>query len=146
MFRALEDAYSAAIAAKVPYTLPQLIDKALTKIQVVGQYSVAIDDWSQSEETVEWIKNWPNLRHHFTSHYNTKLASGGGTMQQHGYVNMQQTATSRTMTASTPFNNLLPTSISPTMRDFNQHKKASRSSPTKQEQCEQKSTHCRPSA
>jgi hypothetical protein len=88
MFRALEDAYSASIAAKVPYTLPQLIDKALTKIQVVGQYSVAIDDWAQSEETVDWIKNWPNLRHHFTSHYNTKLASGGGTMQQHGYVNM----------------------------------------------------------
>jgi hypothetical protein len=46
MLKELETARMMSILAKIPYTMEQLLDKALTKIQVTNQFCNALVDWA----------------------------------------------------------------------------------------------------
>jgi hypothetical protein len=48
MFKELETARMMSILARVPYTNAQILDKALTKVQVTNQYRHALADWALS--------------------------------------------------------------------------------------------------
>eukprot|EP00804_Cyclotella_cryptica_P001457 CCRYP_003690-RA/>CCRYP_003690-RA protein AED:0.47 eAED:0.47 QI:0/-1/0/1/-1/1/1/0/109 len=69
--------------AKPPFTLEQVIDKAIIAIQRTGLYETALLEWQGFEEA---NKTWEQLKHHFEEAYEIRLASGQGTAGTHGYV------------------------------------------------------------
>eukprot|EP00804_Cyclotella_cryptica_P006088 CCRYP_010701-RA/>CCRYP_010701-RA protein AED:0.44 eAED:0.36 QI:0/-1/0/1/-1/1/1/0/470 len=83
LFDRLEECYIFAIMAKPPFTLEQVIDKAIIAIQRTGLYETALLEWQGFEEA---NKTWEQLKHHFEEAYEIRLASGQGTAGTHGYV------------------------------------------------------------
>lgn len=84
LFDRLEDCYVFSILAKPPYTMEQLIDKAIIAIQRTGLYETALLEWAGFDEA---NKTWQQLKLHFEEAYEIRLASGQGTAVFHGYVN-----------------------------------------------------------
>jgi hypothetical protein len=70
--------------AKPPFTLEQVIDKAIIAIQRTGLYEAALLEWQGFNEN---NKTWEQLKLHFEEAYEIRLASGQGTAVTHGYVN-----------------------------------------------------------
>eukprot|EP00804_Cyclotella_cryptica_P014650 CCRYP_012669-RA/>CCRYP_012669-RA protein AED:0.66 eAED:0.28 QI:0/0/0/0.66/0/0.33/3/0/1062 len=83
LFDRLEDCYVFAIQKK-PFTLEQMIDKALIAIQLTGLYERALLEW---QDFAEENKTWAQLKLHFEEAYEIRLASGQGTAGMHGYIN-----------------------------------------------------------
>eukprot|EP00804_Cyclotella_cryptica_P023697 CCRYP_019320-RA/>CCRYP_019320-RA protein AED:0.37 eAED:0.35 QI:0/0/0/1/1/1/6/0/1607 len=83
LFDRLEDCYVFAIQNKPPFTLDQMIDKALIAIQLTGLYERALLEWQDFDEE---NKTWAQLKLHFKEAYEIRLASGQGTAGMHGYV------------------------------------------------------------
>ena len=81
-FDRLEDCFVAAVIAKPPYTLEQLITRAIMGIQLTGLYSQALIDW-QALPTAS--HTWDTLKTHFTAAYVARIQSGQGTMAANGY-------------------------------------------------------------
>eukprot|EP00804_Cyclotella_cryptica_P019081 CCRYP_014487-RA/>CCRYP_014487-RA protein AED:0.29 eAED:0.21 QI:0/0/0/1/0.5/0.33/3/0/1151 len=84
LFDRLEDCYVFAIQNKPPFTLEQMIDKALIAIQLTGLYERALLEW---QDFIEDNKTWAQLKLHFEEAYEIRLASSQGTSGMHGYVN-----------------------------------------------------------
>ena len=84
LFDRLEDCYVFSIMAKPPFTMEQLIDKAIMAIQRTGLYETALLEWTGF--TPE-NKTWQQLKLHFEEAYEIRLAAGQGTAATHGYVN-----------------------------------------------------------
>jgi hypothetical protein len=84
LFDRLEDCYVFAIQNKPPFTLDQMIDKALIAIQLTGLYERALLEW---QDFLDENKTWAQLKLHFEEAYELRLASGQGTAGMHGYVN-----------------------------------------------------------
>ena len=84
LFDRLEDCYIFAMQNKPPFTLEQMIDKAITAIQLTGLYERALLEWQDFDEA---NKTWAQLKLHFEEAYEVRLASGLGTAASHGYVN-----------------------------------------------------------
>jgi hypothetical protein len=84
MLKELETARMMSILAKIPYTMEQLLDKALTKIQVTNQFRNALVDWAVyvSEDTIN-NNNWIDFKDHFIQAYTVNQAAL--TMAQAGY-------------------------------------------------------------
>eukprot|EP00804_Cyclotella_cryptica_P010472 CCRYP_012303-RA/>CCRYP_012303-RA protein AED:0.45 eAED:0.14 QI:0/0/0/0.6/1/1/5/0/1176 len=83
LFDRLEECYIFAIMAKPPFTLEQVIDKAIIAIQRTGLYETALLEWQGFDEA---NITWEQLKHHFEEAYEIRLASGQGTAATHGYV------------------------------------------------------------
>ena len=81
-FGRLEDCYITAIIAKPPFTMEQMIDKAMTAITETGQYHVAILEWNGFDAENQ---TWPELKAHFTEAYDLLQRTGAGTARDHGY-------------------------------------------------------------
>lgn len=90
LFDRLEECYVYSIMAKPPYTMEQLIDKAIIAIQRTGLYETALLEWTGFEEE---NKTWQQLKLHFEEAYEIRLASGQGTSGFHGYVNNTEAVT-----------------------------------------------------
>ncbi len=58
MFKELETARMMSILAHVPYTTEQILDKALTKLQVTNQYRNALIDWALTVSEDAPNNNW----------------------------------------------------------------------------------------
>ena len=85
LFDRLEDCYIFAMQNKPPFTLEQMIDKAIsTAIQLTGLYERALLEW---QDFAEANKTWAQLKLNFEEAYDVCLASGQGTAASHGYVN-----------------------------------------------------------
>jgi hypothetical protein len=84
LFDRLEECYIFSIMAKPPFTLEQVIDKAIIAIQRTGLYETALLEWQGFDED---NKTWWQLKSHFEEAYEIRLASGQGTAATHGYVN-----------------------------------------------------------
>jgi hypothetical protein len=89
MFKELETARMMSILAKVPYTNAQILDKALTKIQVTNQYRSALFDWALAVAEDANNNNWDAFKDHFIQAYTANQAAltvtHGG---YHGAANM----------------------------------------------------------
>eukprot|EP00804_Cyclotella_cryptica_P009738 CCRYP_011263-RA/>CCRYP_011263-RA protein AED:0.36 eAED:0.36 QI:0/-1/0/1/-1/1/1/0/256 len=72
LFDRLEDCYVFAIQNKPPFTLEQMIDKALIAIQLTGLYERALLEWQDFDEE---NKTWAQLKLHFEEAYEIRLAS-----------------------------------------------------------------------
>lgn len=81
-FDRLEDCYVAAIIASPPYTIAQMITKAIMAIQLTGLYSQALIEWHALPAVA---KTWDTLKTHFTTAYIVREQSGTGTMAMAGY-------------------------------------------------------------
>ena len=84
MLKELETARMMSILAKIPYTMEQLLDKALTKIQVTNQFRNALVDWATyvADDTIN-NNNWTDFKDHFIQAYTVNQAAL--TMAQAGY-------------------------------------------------------------
>ena len=85
LFSRLEQCYTTAVLARPPFTMEQLIDKAVMAIQATGLYPTALMEWNGFDEV---NKTWPELKSHFTKAYDILLTSGAGTAAQNGYHGM----------------------------------------------------------
>jgi hypothetical protein len=83
MFKELETARMMSILARVPYTNAQILDKALTKIQVTNQYRNALVDWAISVAEDANNNNWDAFKDHFIQAYTANQAAI--TVAQAGY-------------------------------------------------------------
>jgi hypothetical protein len=73
-----------SILAKIPYTMDQLLDKALTKIQLTNQFRNALVDWATYvAENTTTNNNWTDFKDHFIQAYTVNQAAL--TMAQAGY-------------------------------------------------------------
>ena len=73
MFFNLEELYIQAVIADVPYTMVQLMDKALNKIKKTGVFRTNVTAWAARNRN---DKNWQNLKAHFIAAYDAHLESG----------------------------------------------------------------------
>ena len=89
LFDRLEECYIFSILAKPPFTLEQLIDKAIIAIQRTALYETALLEWQGFDDA---NKTWEQLKLHFEEAYEIRLASGQGTAATHGYVNNAEVA------------------------------------------------------
>ena len=78
----LEDCYIYALRAKPAITMEQLIDKAVTGLQLTGLYPTAMLEWNEFEAANQ---TWPRLKSHFSEVYDLLISSGGGTAGTAGY-------------------------------------------------------------
>jgi len=78
----LEDCYIYALRAKPAITMEQLIDKAVTGVQLTGLYPTVLLEWNGFDDANQ---TWPELKSHFTEAYNLLISSGGGTAAAAGY-------------------------------------------------------------
>ncbi len=81
-FDRIEDCYVAAIIASPPYTMEQMITRAITSIQLPGLYSQALIKWNQIPAANQI---WDRLKMHFTAAYIAREQSGMGTTGNNGY-------------------------------------------------------------
>ena len=81
-FDRLEDCYVAAIIATPPYTIEQMMTKAIMAIQLTGLYSQALIEWHALPAA---SKTWDTLKAHFTTAYIVREQSGTGTTTTAGY-------------------------------------------------------------
>lgn len=81
-FDRLEDCYVAAIIATPPYTLEQMINRAIMSIQLTGLYPTALIEWNAIAPAT---RTWDLLKSHFTTAYITRITSGTGTTATNGY-------------------------------------------------------------
>jgi hypothetical protein len=75
MFKELETARMMSILARVPYTQAQILDKALTKIQVTNQYRNALVDWALTLAEDANNDNWDKFKDHFIQAYTANQAA-----------------------------------------------------------------------
>ena len=75
MFKELETARMMSILARVPYTQAQILDKALTKIQVTNQYRNALVDWALTLAEDANNNNWDKFKDHFIQAYTANQAA-----------------------------------------------------------------------
>jgi hypothetical protein len=75
MFKELETARMMSILARVPYTHAQILDKALTKIQVTNQYQNALVDWALTVAEDANNNNWDMFKDHFIQAYTANQAA-----------------------------------------------------------------------
>jgi hypothetical protein len=75
MFKELETARMMSILARVPYTHAQILDKALTKIQVTNQYRNALVDWALTLAEDANNNNWEMFKDHFIQAYTANQAA-----------------------------------------------------------------------
>jgi hypothetical protein len=75
MFKELETARMMSILARVPYTNAQILDKALTKIQVTNQYRNALVDWALTVAEDANNNNWDMFKDHFIQAYSANQAA-----------------------------------------------------------------------
>ena len=73
MIDRLEDCFVLAKHSGIAYTFTQMIDKALTAVQVTGLFPTAILEWNgfASED-----KTWPEFKSHFIKTYELWMLSG----------------------------------------------------------------------
>ena len=85
-FDRLEDCYVQSIAQPPAYTTEQMIDKALTAIQLTGLFPTAILEWNGF---ADGNQTWPEFKSHFQEAYELHLQSGGfnGNNPYHGAAN-----------------------------------------------------------
>jgi len=81
-FDRLEDCYVAAIIASPPFTMEQMITRAIMAIQLTGLYSQAIIEWNGIGAAA---RTWDALKVHFTTAYIVREQSGTGTTGANGY-------------------------------------------------------------
>jgi len=81
-FDRLEDCYVAAIIASPPFTMEQMITRALIAIQLTGLYSQALIEWNGTPAAT---RTWDGLKTHFTMAYIVREQSGTGTTGNNGY-------------------------------------------------------------
>jgi hypothetical protein len=81
-FDRLEDCYVAAVIASPPYTMEQMINRAIMAIQLTGLYSQALIDWNAMAPAA---RTWDALKSHFTTAYIVRITSGTGTTASNGY-------------------------------------------------------------
>lgn len=81
-FDRIEDCYVAAIIASPPYTMEQMMIRAITSIQLTGLYSQALIEWNQIPTANQ---TWDRLKTHFTAAYIAREQSGTGTTGNNGY-------------------------------------------------------------
>ena len=81
-FDRLEDCFVNAVIAKPPYTIEQLITRAIMGIQMSGLYPQALIEWQQLPQHQQ---TWDTLKQHFTAAYVARIQSGTGTMANNGY-------------------------------------------------------------
>ena len=89
LFNRLEECYVIALRAKPAYTVEQLVDKAVTSVQLTGLYPTALLEWNGFAED---NKTWPEMKSHFTEAYDLLLTTGGGTAGAAGYHGANYTA------------------------------------------------------
>jgi hypothetical protein len=75
MFKELETARMMSILAHVPFSDAQILDKALTKIQVTNQYRNALLDWALSVAEDANNNNWNAFKDHFIQAYTANQAA-----------------------------------------------------------------------
>jgi hypothetical protein len=75
MFKELETARMMSILAHVPYSDAQILDKALTKIQVTNQYRNALVDWALLVAENANNNNWDDFKDHFIQAYTANQAA-----------------------------------------------------------------------
>jgi hypothetical protein len=75
MFKELETARMMSILAHVPYTNEQILDKALTKLQVTNQYRNALIDWALTVSEDATNNNWDAFKDHFIQAYTANQAA-----------------------------------------------------------------------
>jgi hypothetical protein len=75
MFKELETARMMSILAHVPYSDAQILDKALTKIQVTNQYRNALVDWALLVAENATNNNWDDFKDHFIQAYTANQAA-----------------------------------------------------------------------
>ena len=73
MFFNLEELYIQAVIAEVPYTMTQLLDQALDKIEKTGIFTNSVTAWAARDPN---DKNWQNLKAHFIAAYDAHLETG----------------------------------------------------------------------
>ena len=81
LYRPVEKLKNLAIAAKIPYTDPQLVEIALTVIRNTGDMEMAQQDWNRKPAAE---KNWTNLKKHFRKVRQELKDVRGPTMRQAG--------------------------------------------------------------
>ena len=81
-FDRLEDCYVAAIIASPPYTMEQMMTRAIMAIQLTGLYSQALIEWNS---IIAAGKTWDALKVHFTTAYIVREQSGTGSTGANGY-------------------------------------------------------------
>ena len=81
-FDRLEDCYVAAIIASPPYTMEQMMTRAIMAIQITGLYSQALIEWNGTPAAA---RTWDALKLHFTTAYIIREQSGTGTTGSNGY-------------------------------------------------------------
>ena len=81
-FDRLEDCYVAAIIASPPFTMEQMMTRAIMAIQLTGLYSQAIIEWNGVGAEA---RTWDALKVHFTTAYIVREQSGTGTTGANGY-------------------------------------------------------------
>jgi hypothetical protein len=81
-FDRLEDCYVAAIIASPPFTMEQMMTRAIMAIQLTGLYSQALIEWNG---TVPATRTWDALKVHFTTAYIVREQSGTGSTGANGY-------------------------------------------------------------
>ena len=81
-FDRLEDCFVAAIIASPPYTMEQMMTRAIMSIQLTGLYSQALVEWQQVLPTAQ---TWDALKLHFTRAYIAREQSGTGSTAANGY-------------------------------------------------------------
>ena len=62
--------------------MEQLINKAVTGVQLTGLYPTALLEWNGFEDDNQ---TWPELKSHFTEAYDLLISSGGGTAAAVGF-------------------------------------------------------------
>ena len=62
--------------------MEQLINKAVTSVQLTGLYPTALLEWNGFTDE---NKTWPELKTHITEVYDLLLTTGGGTAGTAGY-------------------------------------------------------------
>ena len=72
-FDRLEDCYVAAIIASPPYTMEQMMTRAIMAIQITGLYSQALIEWNSIGAAA---RTWDALKVHFTTAYIVREQSG----------------------------------------------------------------------
>ena len=81
-FDRLEDCYVAAIIASPPFTMEQMMTRAIMAIQLTGLYSQALIEWNGTDPAT---RTWDALKVHFTMAYIVREQSGTGSTGANGY-------------------------------------------------------------
>ena len=81
-FDLLEDCFVPAIIASPPYTMEQMMTRAIMSIQLTGLYSQALIDW---QHVLPAGQTWDALKLHFDRAYIACEQSGTGTTAANGY-------------------------------------------------------------